>query len=538
MTNPESAPVLIVGGGPSGAVQALALARQGIRSIVVERATTVSQAPKAHAINPRSLEICRTLGIDVDRIRETAARPVDVGRVWYTTRLNGPAFGYLPYERQDDAAYALTPTPLVNIPQPELEDIILAAVARRSDLIDFRRAHAWVSLEQDADGVTATIDGPAGRYAVRSRYLIAADGAASSVREAAGIRMVGEDNVLAALSISFTADLRRIVADKGGVLYWLNDPAVRGTFIAYHPERLWSYVTIHPAGMIDMSRYTEAACRDMVIAAIGEEVPDLRVAAIVPWTMRSEVAERYSSGRVHLVGDAAHRFPPTGGLGLNTGIGDAHNLAWKLAGVLNGWAKTDIIDSYEAERRPVAIRNADQSLENARNLAALQALECPEEIWREGDRFEAWMAEDDRAGRIGQAVERQREHFNSISLQLGFSYAEAYGAADDVQTFVPRADPGFRMPHAWLARDGKRISTLDLLDPTAFTLVVGAPGWPIPETPVPLRVVDVSQLRFETDWRRLVKIEERGALLVRPDGHIVERIADGATLERALAVLR
>lgn len=519
-------PVLIVGGGPTGAMLALLLAQQNIASTIIEREMLTSQAPKAHAVNPRTLEICHALSPDVQlSIRKMAASAVEGGWVEFLTRLNGRELGKLPYERQDDAAYDITPTPLVNIPQPEFEDILFAEIDKHSDLIDFRRGHVWLNLEQDNSSTTSRIQGPDGEYTITSKYLLAADGAGSPVREALGIAMEGEPDVLAAVSISFSADLTHLTGKRPAVLNWLTDPAVRGTLLCYHADRMWSYVTVHPAGLLDMTKYTDEHCHQMVLNAIGEDVADLKINAVIPWTMRSEIAAQYRQNRVFLVGDSAHRFPPTGGLGLNTGAQEAHNLVWKIAAVEQGWASDALLDSYHSERCPIAHQNAAQSLANEGRLSALEALSCPQDIWQNDTSFDAWLATDNKQAKIDDAVALQAQHFNSIALQLGFSYSADQPDFSDVETFTPRAFAGDRLPHGWVTIAGVRRSTLDWVKPDSYIIITrtNAAIWDdyVANSKVPLSVISLDDgADFETDWYDLVGLGQGDALLIRPDGHI------------------
>ena len=287
-----------------------------------------------------------------------------------------------------------------------------------------------------------------------------------------------------------------------------------------------------------MSQYDEARCRALVLEAAGGDIPDLEIIRATPWTMTSQIADRYGDGRILLAGDAAHRFPPTGGLGLNTGIQDVHNLAWKIAAIENGRASDSLLDSYEAERRPVALRNAEQSLGNAYRMAALSELRCPETIWQDDARFSDWLNEDDRAERIQKAVDLQAQHFDSFGLQLGFSYPPSTDKVEDAGVYVPCAAPGHRLPHAWLSAGAEEKSTLDLLDPCRFTLFIGHGTAPAPALGdiCSLNIVDLNDRRIPATWRALLELGAGDVLLVRPDGHVAYRGAPGG-VESALAAL-
>ncbi len=521
--------VLIVGGGPSGCTQALLLAKFGIKTIIIERLTNRSLAPKAHAMNPRSLEICQAMGITYDQLKAIASPREDGASVFFLPRLDAPILGKLPYERQGDDTFEITPTPLVNIPQPDFEKLLLAEV-EKCPLIELRRGHTWKGATEQSNGVVSEIDDQQHSYSIQSAFVVAADGAASLVRNDLGIGMEGEANVMACVSITFSANLRKALDGRLGLIYWLTDPACNGVLLCYRVEDLWSLILLMPFSELDMSLYTEEHCADLVRNAVGYDMDDFELKVVAPWTMNSEIAESYQKGRFFLIGDAAHRFPPSGGLGLNTGILEANNLAWKIAAVLQGWATEELLTSYERESQPIATQNAVQSLANARRLEALAELSCPAEIWTSTEAFDAWMNQGDRRSRINKAVELQRQHFNSIGLQLGFSYDEKEFEGD-VEVFVPRADVGFRMPHAWLTKAKETLSTLDLLDSTTFTLITGKNGgnWTrlCDQMDAPIQSISLDE-KFEgaREWLALVEVPETGALIVRPDGHILAKVKD------------
>lgn len=528
-------PVLIAGGGATGTMLALLLAQQGVRSVVAETRETPYDIPRAHAVNPRSLEICNALGLDIARMRREAAPRAEAGQVLFLTRLFGRVLGRLPYERQDDEAFAATPFPLVNLPQTEFEAILFEAVAREP-LIEMHRGWRWESASRENGKILSTIAAGTSRLQVASQFLVGCDGAGSPVRESLNIGMTGEAAVISSVSIIFRADLRRQLADRPGMLFWCLDPAAKGHFLGYHMDRLWSHVRRHPPGKIDMSLYDEARCRALVLEAAGGDIPDLEIVKATPWTMTSQIADRYGDGRILLAGDAAHRFPPTGGLGLNTGIQDVHNLAWKIAAIESGRASDALLGTYESERRPVALRNAEQSLGNAHRLAALSELSCPESIWQDDAKFALWLSEDDKANKIRAAVNLQAEHFDSFGLQLGFSYPPSLDRIENAGTYVPSAAPGHRMPHAWLNGEGREKSTLDLLNPCRFTLFSGLGADIAFGDRFDLNRIDLNDQRIPAAWRMLLGLAPNDVLLVRPDGHVAYR-GPVAGVDAALATL-
>jgi 2,4-dichlorophenol 6-monooxygenase len=550
-------PVLVVGAGPAGMMSALLLASSGLSCRVVERRAGPQRAPAAHVVNARTLEICRSAGLDMAALDAASASPADAGHVYWMTRLAGQELGRLPFEQQGDDVLAVTPTPLRNLSQHRFEPLLLERLRKEAGA-EVRFGHEWEEAEQDADGVTSRVrDRESGvRYAVRSRWLLAADGAGSRVREWLGIRPVGPDRIQSFVMIHFGASLRPLVAERPGVIYWLSDPDASGCLVAHDIDSTW--VLMHPFDP-DGERaedYTEAVCAELVREALGSRAIDPTVLTVSTWTMTAQVAERYRSGRAFLVGDSAHRFPPTGGLGLNTGVQDAHNLAWKLGAIASGWAPECLLDSYEAERRPVAEENAQQSLRNAtRMLEVAQALGLSQD--REASRARHAETIADPAGlrRVRAAIEAQAEHFDMLGLQLGFAYeagamvpdgSEKTVPANPVRDFLPSARPGARVPHAWVGRQGRRISSLDLFAYDAFTLVAGPEGGAWADAATSVDAVPVRRIVIGRDvedpggrWTALLGIETDGALLVRPDQHVAWRSQRGSrdpcdTLRRAL----
>jgi len=378
-------------------------------------------------------------------------------------------------------------------------------------------------------------------YEVRSRWLIAADGAASPVRKRLGILPIGPDRLQSFVMIHFEANLRALVGQRSGVLYWTTAPGATGTFVAHDIGSTWVYMHPWDPDQESVEHYTPTRCADIVRGAMGTDAHPFTIRTVRAWTMTAQVAERFRERRIFLVGDSAHRFPPTGGLGLNTGVQDAHNLVWKIAAVEAGWAPDALLDTYEVERRPVAQHNADVSLQNAMRL---------------GEVYQA-LAEPDASGdNLRAAIANQAEHFDMLGLQLGFIYESGAIANDDnekptpgssVRDYVPTAYPGARVPHAWVTRAGVRVSTLDLFPYDRFTLVTGPAGQPWIEAmagsaPVDHVVVGRDIVDARGQWMTLLGIDADGALLIRPDQHVAWRsrhaVANpAAALSGALATI-
>jgi 2-polyprenyl-6-methoxyphenol hydroxylase-like FAD-dependent oxidoreductase len=521
---------------------ALLLSRLGIPSRIIERRAAPQSAPAAHVVNARTFEIFRAAGVDMQELAAAWQDPADAGQVLWVTTLAGQELGRLPYERQGNDALAYTPTPLRNLSQHLLEPILLDHL-RSCANIDIAHGHEWEHAQQDGAGVTSRIRDHAGGtvYEARSRWLIAADGAASPVRKFIGIEPIGPDRLQSFVMIHFEANLRGLVGRRPAALYWTTAPEATGTFIAHDIDSTWVYMKPWDPDTESAADYSPAVCADIVSQAMGTDAYPFTIRTVRTWTMTAQVAERYRERRIFLVGDSAHRFPPTGGLGLNTGVQDAHNLVWKIAAVEAGRAPDALLDTYEVERRPVAQHNADVSVQNAMRL---------------GEVYQALATHDPTGDALRAAIANQAEHFDMLGLQLGFIYESGAIAGDGNETptrrssirdYVPTAVPGARVPHAWVTRTGIRVSTLDLFAYDRFTLVTGPAGQPWIEAAVGLAPIDCVLIGRDVvddngHWMNLLGIGADGALLVRPDQHVGWRsrhaVADTtAALSRALATI-
>jgi len=502
------ADVLVIGAGPVGLTTALLLAQWDLSVIVVERRTSRSVAPKAHVINPRSLEIYAHLGLSIDELRRHATLGSDDKVSRFVSRLAARDYGSVPFEEQDQTH---TPYPRMNLAQPRLEDILRDRLAITPGL-ELRQGVTWISSFTEADvvtSVTAAEDGT--ETTIRTSFVVAADGANSPVRRSLGIEMTGAPDTIPCVAITFQAGWRDLVADRPAMFYWAVGPQRPGVFLAYDIDQTWAYFIL---GAPELP--SEAECREIVVDAVGTPAA-FDITHISSWDMTAQVADRFREGRIFLAGDAAHRFPPSGGLGLNTGIQDAHNLAWKIAAISQGWGDDALLDTYDSERRPVAEVNTAQSMKNAEAMIGLLDLK-----------------ETASQDTVDIAVAEGYDAFNSLGMQLGYSYGPD-AAPLTVSTFTPTGRPGDRMPHAWLRDGGEQRSTLDLLSPTRHSLLTFDPSaWSGLSGHV--SVVGLDVLSVPDEWRSLVRLKTGSALLVRPDGHIVEIVADGdhAALDRLL----
>jgi putative polyketide hydroxylase len=546
--------VLIVGGGPVGLAASICLSDLGIDSLLVERHATTTAHPKATVVNTRTFELFRQWGIEEEA--RAGGLPLDKSRyiVWATT-LTGYELGRLDLAAGASPAVSgdggAAPGPLgrssptmTSICPQDVYEPILKRRAEATPIVEVRFGCELASFFDGPDAIHAVVRDPGGggEERVRARYLLACDGAASSIREQLGIAMLGPDNIGSLLNIYFHADLTPYVRGREGALYWIVNAEVPGVFIALDNRRRWLLNTpfrLAPGESAD--RFDAECCRAKVVRAVGDPALEVDVRSIDPWIMRSQVAETYRIGRVFLAGDAAHRFPPTGGFGMNTGVQDAHNLAWKIAGVLRGWADPSLLDTYESERRPVARFNAEQSLKNARRMPAPgggDGGESPLAIIERDTPEGAAMREMFAAG-----IGRTREHFSAAGQAKGFAYESAAIVPDgtsasesrsSVEEYVPTARPGSAAPHCWIRRGERRLSLLDLFG-AGFVLLAGPRGehWAdaagaLAQPAPPLRAYVVGRDATIEDgealqWCELYGIDEDGAVLVRPDGHVAWR---------------
>jgi 2-polyprenyl-6-methoxyphenol hydroxylase-like FAD-dependent oxidoreductase len=444
-----STPVLVAGGGPAGLAAAAELSLHGIGCMVIEPRTQVShRRPRAKTTSIRTMEHLRRWGI-AGRLR--AAAPLKVAwsqRVTFCESLSGRritdfdgAFG-LTTQRNDMFA-----EPGQQVPQPVVEEVLRAHLGARPG-VQVRLGHAVTALAQDEDGVLVTVrDEDAVAYQVRARYLLGCDGASGVVRDQIGARYVGRSDPRPNFNVVFRAPALDTHLGPS-VQYWVVGGPVTGLMGRLDLAGIWW------AGFPGVEAgYGTAHASELITGLIGAPAGH-EVLATDPWTARMLIADRFSRGRVFLVGESAHVNPPWGGHGFNTSVGDAVNIAWKIAAVEQGWAPPELLDSYEHERRGVVERTVASAESNMRNLA--------------GD-LPADAAVIQRA---------KYPEFHSLGLVLGYSYAGSPvilppdgpdPAADTADTtrYTPAGDPGARLPHAWMP-DGS--SLYDHLG-TGLTLV-------------------------------------------------------------------
>jgi 2-polyprenyl-6-methoxyphenol hydroxylase-like FAD-dependent oxidoreductase len=546
------AQVLVSGGGPSGLFLALDLASRGIASTVIEPRTSVDPTrPRAKTTNARTMTHLRRLGL-ADALRQASPLPVEYAQdVIFSTGLTGPAAHELRRFRNAfqlvPGRYGPQPECGQQVPQPVLEDVLRSAVAR-NPLVTFVTGWSVTGVRgAEAD----TPEGNAGQppYAVvisdatgacrsiTAEYVIGADGGSSAVRRSLGIRLEGGSAALSNISILFRSEsLASDIALDPAVQYWVVGSETSGMVGPMDLSGTWWAIVqgVDPAVTVSGE---DAGL--MVRSLVGPDV-DVDVLATDPWTARMLLAPEYGRGNIFLVGDAAHLNPPWGGHGFNTCIGDAANLAWKLAAVIQGWAGPDLLASYEAERRPVAARTIRDAAENGKALAYHFA---------DPDLAAAGPAGNSARQAAHDALAVKRSEFDSLGLVLGYAYADSPVVVpdglpvpgEDPIRYVPSASPGALLPHEWLAGSSSLYRALG----TGFTLLADAgklAGLPADEAFAPVLAaaarqgipVTVAAAGPADDGTTLSQVWGGHAVLVRPDQHVAWR---GSSAEEAAAAL-
>ncbi|MFN6118775.1 MAG: FAD-dependent monooxygenase [Actinomycetes bacterium] len=550
-------PVLIVGGGPVGLAAAHVLGSFGVRSLVCEEHDGIDPHPRAHVVNTRSMELFRAWGI-ADAVQAEALPMEWFTRVEWTTTLAGEHLGTLDLMAvpESDLVSRITASPHVacSCAQDRVQAALLAAVRGRG-LADVRHGTKVTSLVDCLDGVRATIESGGRSQTVTADYAIGADGATSWVRGQLGIRMNGMPPLAQQINVYFHADLSELTEHRPAVLYWTITRAARGVFFAMAGRRRWTFNFEYNPAVETPADYPPERCRGIIAAALGRSDIDIEIQRVGGWTMCADTATAYRQGHVFLAGDAAHRFPPTGGIGMNTGLADADNLAWKLAAVINGWAGPTLLDSYHAERRPVAQSNPQYSVANALKMASTGIGPTATGVVERLESIDPDVAAAQRAA-MADSIEQQRPHFGALNQDLGYRY-DRPGAAvvpdgtdppvlrDAATDFVATARPGSRLPHAWVVRDGALVSMLDLVGPHVL-IITGRDGahhlrcvTGVAEVPTSHVVLGADIVGTDTDLHDLLGIGPNGWLIVRPDGHVAARSAspdgDGCAILTALA---
>lgn len=397
---PDQTRVLVIGGGPVGLTASALLSQQGIPNVVVERREETRQAPAAHVLRKRPMQVFESIGV-AEEIRRSAPRlPLDF--ITWCATLGGAEAGRLDLRKGlPDGQEVWT-----NCPQNLLEPLLRERAGSES-AARILSATECIGVEQDEERIRATVRlGDGSERTLEAAWLIAADGAGSPVRRMLGIPMLGPGPQGRFFMVHFEADLRPWIENRSGPIFWTMNPESPGTIIVHDPAKSHVFMTLRFG-----TEGEEATLPDRLAAALGVSVAP-RILSVDAWSPHVQVAERYREGRAFLAGDAAHRFPPTGGLGLNTGILDVDFLVDGLARVEGGEAQAETLDRYELECRPAAQDNATESFENLKRLGEITKVLGPSsDLGALEARLGSLTPEEGVA--LARAIELQRSHFLS-----------------------------------------------------------------------------------------------------------------------------
>lgn len=539
-------PVLIVGGSLVGLCTSLFLGRHGITHMLVEKHAGTSTHPRGRGINVRTMELFRVARVE-DRIRAAASVLADNHGIMQGGSLTGDDQEWL-FEQIDPggALARFSPSAWCLCSQNDIEPVLMSVTPSLG--ADLRFSTELLSFEQDGRGVTALVKNrETGEHStVRADYLVAADGPRSPVREQLRIGQSGPGDLFHNVSITFRSHmLADVIGDRRFIVCYLTKPDADGALLPVDNRERWVFhAPWHPDRGETLEDFTDERCVAHIRRAVGAPDLDVEITGKAPWHAAQRVALRYAADRVFLAGDSAHEMSPTGAFGSNTGIQDAHNLAWKLAAVLNGSAGPGLLQSYEAERLPVAKATSERA--SARSVEHSHPGYEPDP--------ESVPAPAPRGGGRQGGV---------LSVAMGYRYNQGavVGADPDLPVVPERmrlcGDPGTRAPHMWLRVPGEPQpkSTVDLYERSFVVLSSEATPW----RGAALSVAKRLELRLDAyaigtgpeadlipedgaDWAEVHGTTPAGAVLVRPDGFVAWRSAEAvqdpeSVLYKVLATL-
>jgi 2,4-dichlorophenol 6-monooxygenase len=552
--------VLVVGSGPAGASAVLFLASYGTSTLLITKYARLSDTPRAHITNQRTMETMRDMGLE-DRLVREATPWQYMGNTTFCTSLAGEELGRIPSWGTDTVRHAdyelQSPTAMLDAPQTITEPVLVQAAQERGARVRFDTE--YLRHVQDDEGVTTTVrDRLTGvEYGIRSKYLIGADGARSQVAADLELPYEGPGAVGGTLSIVFEADLSRFVAHRPSVLYWMLQPGAEREGVGLGVLRMirpwdewmlmWGYEMA--AGPPDL---TDDVVRELAVKLVGTDDFSMRVKSRSPWTVNHHYATTIASGRVFCAGDAIHRHPPTNGLGSNTSIQDSYNLAWKLAHVISGVASPALLESYDAERAPVArqiVERANRSIADTGRIITALDLSDTTDVGKLEAQLELRKAPGPEGEKVRaalrEAIAYKAYEFNAHGVEHNHRYTSSAVVADgtpmpgfrrDPELYAqPTTWPGAKIPHTWVTRDGHRVSTLDLVGRGRFSVVTGIGGrawldaaqalgaeFGLTITPVSIGPGEEFEDPYGT-WAELREIGDGGVLLVRPDMYVAAR---------------
>ena len=559
--------VLIIGTGPAGSVAAALLSSYGIENVAINRYHWLANTPRAHITNQRTMEVLRDLGKEVeDEVYLNAMDQSIMGENVFCESLAGEEIGRMkswgthPLSKAEHMLSS--PTFMNDLPQTFMEPILFKTACKRGTRA--RMSTEYKSHVQDAEGVTTTCyDRMTGQeLTIRSKYLIGADGGNSLVAENENLPFEGQMGVGGSMNIVFRADLSKYVAHRPSVLYWVMQPGAdvggigMGLVRCVRPWNewliVWGYDINEPAPNVD-----EAMATDVARQLVGDPELEIELLSANTWTVNDTYATQMSRGRVFIMGDAAHRHPPSNGLGSNTSIQDAFNLAWKLAAVVKGQAGERLLETYSEERAPVAkqiVTRANQSIGEFGPIFEALGMTGGTDITKIKANMDARCdstpeAEAQREA-LNKAIAFKKYEFDAHGVEMNQRYRSDATVTDgqiepdfkldaDLH-YQPTTWPGARIPHAWLFdAAGQKHSTLDLAGGGAFTIFTGLGGEAWVEAASKItkefgitlnaHVIGPRQeyMDYTGDWARAREVGDSGCIITRPDQHVCWR-HDGA----------
>jgi 2,4-dichlorophenol 6-monooxygenase len=563
--------VLIIGAGPAGAAAAVFLGKHGIQTMMISRHPGTAETPRAHITNQRTMEALRDAGLEEPCMLH-ASPPEFIEHSFWLRSMAGEelartyAWGNDPARMGDYAA--ASPCRMCDLPQTELEPILIDEARRLG--CDVRFHTELITFKQDADGVTAqTVDRRSGETAqFRSQYMIGADGARSRVVEQLGIALTGQHGLGCAINVDCQLDLTEYVKHRRGSLFSVIQPgsslwAPVAMFRMVRPWTRWLVALIAPpaAGVPEPS---QQEIEQRVLELVGIPAIPMKTLSIAKWWINDIVAERYAVGRVFCMGDAVHRHPPTNGLGSNTCVQDAFNLAWKLAMVLRAEAGPGLLESYNAERQPVGrqiVARANKSMRH--NQKIWDALGAGLSTTRPSDDNEMMIDSRESHDALRRDIAESRYEYHAHGVEMNRAYESTAVVLDGTELtfqrdpelyYQPSGRPGSPLPHIWLGHRGlgPRVSTLDVAGKRRFVLLIASEGEPwryaaasvSAHLGVKVEVISIGPFMDYEDlygrWCEVAGIETNGCILVRPDLYIAWRsnslVADPtAALEGVMA---
>ncbi len=555
--------VMIIGTGPAGSATAALLSSYGVENMIINRYRWLANTPRAHITNQRTMEVLRDLGENVEaEVYQQATEQDLMGENVFCESLAGEELGRMkswgkhPLSRAEHQMSS--PCFMNDLPQTFMEPILFKTACSRGS--QSRMSSEYLSHVQDKDGVTVTVNDRLLKktFTVRAKYLVGADGGNSLVAEHAGIPLEGKMGVGGSMNILFRADLSKYVAHRPSVLYWVMQPGADVGGIGMGLVRMirpwnewlivWGYDINQPTPIVDAEMATSVA-RQLV----GDPKLEIELISANTWTVNNMYATHMQRDRVFIMGDAAHRHPPSNGLGSNTSIQDAFNLAWKLSAVLKGQATPKLLESYSEERAPIAkqiVTRANQSIGEFGPI--FQALGMDggvdhAKIKRNMDgRADATPRAEKQREALRNAIAFKNYEFDCHGVEMNQRYSSGAIASEKTKPssngidmelhYVPTTRPGARIPHVWVfGKDGRQRSTLDTTGKGQFTILTGIGGeaWTDAAKAVErkfglvIKVQIIGPRRdFEDhtgDWARAREISDGGCLLVRPDHHVAWR---------------